>query len=335
MECVSSLSSQEALIVSYTTLVAAVLSLLGASFMIVNYLLFSQGKGISKIVIFLAISDFGWAAVEVIAYSIIISRPELYTTKLCHLFRLLWQFFSGSSVFWTLCISIYLYYNISSLGQENGCVPSSVLNFIFHAISWGLPIIISLVVWRFDLFEDFPGLHICVLREPYHMILWSGPILLAMLFTAFTYCILIKLFLKHSLFTNPTSPQHSNSTPSGKNSLIFRVAMYLLVFVVCWTPSMTSYFIQYWSKCVIFPLVLVSEALLQLQGAFDCLVYGLTNKQLRSHYSNPLHGLLTFLFSPILIIPSLVTYIRRRSILADSRKYKILSQSREASNESK
>ena len=94
------LSPNHALIVSWVTLISAIASLFGSSMMIIACMLFSKGKGISRLVVFLAIADFGWALIEIVAFSIIIHDPLAYTVPLCTVFRLLFQLFSGAAVFW-------------------------------------------------------------------------------------------------------------------------------------------------------------------------------------------------------------------------------------------
>jgi len=294
----------------------------------------------SRFVIFLAIGDFGWAIVEIIAYVILIVDVNLYGNSLCVAGRLLFQFFSGSTIFWTLSIAVFLYRGLvmESNTQISGAPLSSLQhssssrelmknyfdinsNFSmwpFHLVSWGIPFLQCVAVSPF--LQQDSDQRICLPREPFHLLFWFAPLILAIIIAIIIYVILMfklsqtlsKSAGRYSIFSfiTESSTFANASVPIG-----FRLATYILVFIFCWTLNILTYLLQYvYSNCTIFVLLVIADTLLQLQGFLDCVVYGLTNKQLRRVFLKLtlINRFGIVIFAPILVPYSLLYFIYRQ-----------------------
>jgi hypothetical protein len=85
-----------------------------------------------------------------------------------------------------------------------------------------------------------------------------------------------------------------------------RISLYLLVFIVCWFPDIVVYVVSVYVNAEYFVLMGISYTLLlQGQGFFNVLVFGLTNQKFRQLLKNlgPLKSAAFILLSPILMLP--------------------------------
>jgi len=187
----------------------------------------------------------------------------------------------------------------------------------FHVVSWGIPFLQCVAVSPF--LKQDSDQRICLPSEPFHLLFWFAPLILAIIIAIIIYAILmIKLsqalsksggrYNIFSVITEVTSG--AGSVPIG-----FRLTTYILVFIICWTLNILSYLLQYvYSNCTIFILLVIADSLLQLQGFLDCVVYGITNKQLRRVFFklNFFKRIGIIIFAPILVPYSLLYFIYRQ-----------------------
>lgn len=145
------------------------------------------------------------------------------------------------------------------------------------------------------------------------MIFWFFPNMLSFVYTAINCLFIIKLvrgiprnywtaIKRHGILTLPIE---------------IRVILYLVVFFISWPLDIITNAMGYapeFRKCQIFSLLIVYQFLLQFQGAMDAMVFGITNKQLRTHYQErPFRAVIVFLFGPILVIPFFIGYVVRKT----------------------
>jgi len=309
----------------------SVLSVFGSSFILVNMLTLSTGKGISKLVTFLAFGDFGWSVSVSISSALLWFNRNLYSPTFCVLFRVLFQVFAGSSVFWTACISYYLWKALSSKSElyqrrnsiytNSGMVPSSRKNsfensvpmwIAFYLVSCLFPISLALVPALVPGWMITDNMGICFPLPKIHFLLWFGPILLAFVTSLIFYCLMLQIVKRSSASFSFLTAIYS----LGKLSIPvhFRVSLYLFVFFICWSLDLVTFAIRYFSpNCQPFGLMIAYSVLLQSQGLFDALVYGITNKQFRAFYEGKLKfAIFILLLSPLIVLPAIVFAIVKR-----------------------
>jgi len=92
----------------------------------------------------------------------------------------------------------------------------------------------------------------------------------------------------------------------------FRLALYVLVLFVCWIPNIVVYsYVENIGRNQPEVLLIFANGLLALQGFFDCIVYGMTNKEFRSPYSG-FFGFLRGVFSPVLLPYTVIVWAYRK-----------------------
>ena len=111
------------------------LSMLGSLLIILTYILFSDLRTTSRLLlVFLSLMDFGTA----LANSIGMASNYKGTTKECQVQAAFAIFCSMSSYFWTAAIAVYLYLTI--VRQQQALAKKLVK--VFHVVAWGIPLII-------------------------------------------------------------------------------------------------------------------------------------------------------------------------------------------------
>ncbi|KAL6079628.1 hypothetical protein QOT17_000739 [Balamuthia mandrillaris] len=295
-----------------SVLVSASLSLWGASFMLLSYLQISSGRSVlSKLVALLALTDLLWSFTTMAT-----SLSKLLTHhhaddlpwSLCVIFRFFFQFFAGASILWTSSIAVFIYLVICrDRFFARGGGSHTRMWLLFHGLCWGLPFV-SLLPMIVD------GEHVLVRREyvglcfpakVYHRAFWLYPIFFIFLGNAVLYFLILWRIRKER--KNAMLP----STPAKEAAFTF--TLYLLVFFFSWAFDVFETSFR-WAlpDCNLFFLVLTYRAFNNLQGFFDCLVYGLSNKKVRSQffgggYKRGIQTATIFFFAPLLLLPVLLS----------------------------
>eukprot|EP01102_Stenamoeba_stenopodia_P008709 TRINITY_DN2532_c0_g1_i1.p1 TRINITY_DN2532_c0_g1~~TRINITY_DN2532_c0_g1_i1.p1 ORF type:complete len:408 (-),score=56.25 TRINITY_DN2532_c0_g1_i1:68-1291(-) len=315
---------EEQNVVLYVTLASASLSLFGASFMLVSFLLYSRGRLLSQMIACLALGDFGWAlAVMGQTISLIMAQskgenplmeplgpstpassddgslPETFLSWQCG-FRFIIYFFGTSTYIWTTCIAHYVLRTVSSGGNdEEAAGPGDadrLLKYCYHAIGWGLPLGITfLLAPSFD-----PTSPYCSGPEFYLIILYS---LVILDFTINFVIFVVVLTAHRSQFGTSGLWMYYRSDGKLVIPIPLRLGMYLLVFFCCWGFDVITFAMLY-NGCDIFTLNVLAFAVANMQGIFDCIVYGLISTPLRRNYTWT-SGIVTFLLGPLLVVPAM------------------------------
>jgi len=318
------LTPQQVKIVWGATLGAAALSLFCASFMLITIFLFGKRRGMSKLINYLALGDWGWSLTVCISHIILFTDTDIYTPNVCKTFRLFFQFFGGSTVFWTTCISVYLYKCVFHPPVTNNTSGNIIQTsdqqetqerktfLIFHLISWGVPLIfVIILLWKKEIVQDH-SLHLCFPTMWPHFTMWFLPICIC-----FASCVIVYILLMFKLRSMMSWRFIFQGFREQTLALPFRISLYLLVFFTCWGLDITQYIIvsAHGEDTVfgprMFALVVTYNILLQSQGTLDLLIYGVANKEVRKNYSGKkILSILIFLLSPILVIPCMIRPIR-------------------------
>jgi len=164
-------------------------------------------------------------------------------------------------------------------------------------LSWGVPMLMCVGMALFGQLKQDPQQRICLPSGNYHMLIWYLPISLAI-----AVAILLYVLILHILRMRMPVRLYAGSYFV---QVEFKISLYVLIFIACWAPNIVFYSLLYFADvCPPFGLLVTSNILLQSQGLFDCIVYGLTNKRFRGRF----YGLKGFAFAastPFLVIPVL------------------------------
>jgi len=305
-------------IIWWVALCAATISFFGSSFMLVTIQCFGKRKGLSQLIIFLAFADWGWSLSVIIGHTILFLDTSAYTYHVCVFFRVLHQFFGGSTVFWTTCISLFLYRcvfttainpNNSTYSPTVRTTQDKILFFFFHVISWGTPATFCVVIVASRQMIQDEKTRLCFPNTMQHFSMWFLPIIICFICSVIVYALLM-IRLRSTM----TWKYIFKGLRDQTLSLPFRISLYLIVFFVCWSLDITQYLILSFNEDAhIFPLIVAYNIMLMSQGTLDVLVYGLANKEMRKNYTEKLCFCFTLLiFSPLLVIPCMFSGVRRR-----------------------
>jgi len=160
----------------------------------------------------------------------------------------------------------------------------------FNLACWLIPLAIDITLLALvDVHSPF-----CLPRHPFHLFIWGTFIMAGFLWNAILY-ILVKRRLSVMSKAIPSLKQ----TPVGT-----RLSGYMLAFLLCQVPNVVSIIINYvyHHYCNDWWLTEIVLTTLNLTGLANCLVYGVTNRTIRSSYS-VLTGIGTFFAAPFLLLP--------------------------------
>lgn len=315
-------TDEQVYIIHWVTLAASTLSMFGSAFILVSFFLFGKGKGLIKLIVFLALGDFGWST-SVVVNNILLLKYGRLSDPVCFAFRGLFQFFAGSTVFWTLWIGVYLYMTVFH-GKKDTTVNSlekdknrkeTAMMLGFHVIAWGEPLGVIVYCYGAKIFAQANnGIGLCYPNSNViHFWSWFFPIIVCFAISLAVYVLLVFRLTNITSwkFIFKTFTRHTTTL-----SLPFRVSVYLLIFLLCWSLDIVQFILSKMKSIdaeTDFIILVVYSALLQLQGAFDCIVYGLSNKELRNQHSlfieewgkwGPVIMTVFVLMCPILVIPT-------------------------------
>jgi hypothetical protein len=269
---------------------------------------------LASLIAFLALSDLGWSVTTIVTYTnLIVNVFDYENTILCPIHRSFHQFFGGASIMWLGCISHFTVQMIlPASGTSNFWYVTHYdrIFVVYHLISWGLPALDSVVGAFTEKFSADQVLRVCFPEMNYHALFWFLPIGLVFFYILFNYIRILRFVRSKQAVL-----QLQKATMSGKQSISvqMRVILYITVFFICWSPDFICHFFIYALKCTPLFFPTVYSVLQQLQGFFDSLVYGLTNKELRSYYTKKgcLRSVGMVLASPFLVLPCFVYYLFR------------------------
>jgi hypothetical protein len=310
--CFSSFNLDQTHATWFATTLGAGLSLFGSSFMLSYFFFFSHGKNpLSKLVTWLAFTDYLLALNNLANMIIFYSNPDYYVWGLCVFMRVYFQLVAGANCGYTTCIAFFVWRSLWTRTTRTG----KWLWTCFHVFSWVPPLVFVTILLSADLVTRSSSIGLCFPKRPWHIILWFGPIITYFLLNLIFY-IFILLRIHH---IRTRGGLHSVSRPQTRRllSVGLRFSFYLLVFFISWSFDILTYIIQQADpECSVFIFTLIYSFCLQAQGALDCVVYGFTNKSFRRRYLASWKRIFLFIFeisiSPIIVIPGFFVYLKRR-----------------------
>eukprot|EP01119_Soliformovum_irregulare_P026148 TRINITY_DN9894_c0_g1_i1.p1 TRINITY_DN9894_c0_g1~~TRINITY_DN9894_c0_g1_i1.p1 ORF type:complete len:333 (-),score=37.02 TRINITY_DN9894_c0_g1_i1:213-1184(-) len=280
----------------FSGLFSASISLFGSAFMLTTFLFRGKGKGISKFITFIALGDYVASVGVIIPNVFALYFPDAFTYSWCVGLRFLWQLAMSSTVFWTTCTTWFIYRSLSVIRYR----PRWLTWIGMALLCWGLPVLVCILLGALNAMDVAPLSGLCFPREPYHLILWFSPIIASYLATLLFYILI------HKVMWQKKAPL------SLSMQVTYRVSLYALIFLLCWALDIGAYLYYYFNPCHVFALDVILYNLINLQGAFDAIVFGATNKQLKKDaMESPLFTIIQFLFSPILVFPAFVFFCKR------------------------
>ncbi|KAM9967388.1 hypothetical protein ACTFIW_001472 [Dictyostelium discoideum] len=212
-----------------------------------------------------------------------------------------------STFFWTLAISMYIYQqflssstinnnnnNINNINNNinNNKNNNSINNFnksnkiikmLFYFVCWVIPFVLgSILVSGSRLIELNSDLPWCSIDSNIQLMSFYLPLILCLLATIF-FTILIKY-----KFSNDKLACSSSSLINLQSKIIQRLILFLIVILVCWVPSLISFFISFFSKnCKQFLwLEIISSTIQSCQGILNFLSYLSIFKKLKLYFKN-------------------------------------------------
>jgi len=236
------------------------ISLLGAGFIVLTYLLFKETRSFGTTLIFwLSLSDLltslSWL-------------PWNANEQLCIMQAVSLQFFETASYFWSFSISFSLFqvFFLEKLEET-----TRKYFFLNHLINWGYHAFSVLLCLAFGKFGKAGAW--CWIKspqDPFRLLVY-GPMVLVSLFICFTWiAIRWKMRTLQSDF---------------KRQLNRRLSMYLLAFLTSQIPAIinrTQNF--FYPEQPLFFFFMMQAIFQPAQGFLNCLVYGLNEQQLMEYY---------------------------------------------------
>ena len=156
-------------------------------------------------VTYLALGDFGWSVSMAISTAILWTDRTLYTETNCIVFRVLFQVFAGSSVFWTTCIAYYLWKALSAKQIDarrrtvflsgafsqhpstSSSLDSTLMWTVFYLTSWLMPMVLALIPVLVPGWMTTDQFGICFPIPMIHFLFWFGPVAFAFFTTLVIY----------------------------------------------------------------------------------------------------------------------------------------------------
>eukprot|EP01121_Diplochlamys_sp_Union-15-3_P002804 TRINITY_DN1263_c0_g1_i1.p1 TRINITY_DN1263_c0_g1~~TRINITY_DN1263_c0_g1_i1.p1 ORF type:complete len:266 (-),score=28.76 TRINITY_DN1263_c0_g1_i1:235-957(-) len=234
--CQEHISQEKIDVTNILEIVATTLSLFGSFSTILLLVLKNRKQKISLdrhnlelLIVYLAISDFFGSAVGVSTYiqSKYISNKKA-NEILCYTFRALWQFFYTATFFWTSCVAFYTQAKFSKAPYQTVAPSKSRFFIIYHAISWGIPLIIIVVAVAGNFIHHPPNQFWCSLDKNFAFVSWFGPMILTFVWNTVLYGLLVSQLRKRSKFR-----LQSGQYKKMEIRLMKKISMFLLVFLLC------------------------------------------------------------------------------------------------------
>jgi len=179
-----------------------------------------------------------------------------------------------------------------------------VLLWVFHVISWGVPLILCIALLAGHLYtrNSDPGSW-CHPKVPWSYILWEAPMVGAFVVNALLYCALIFL-----LRLRRSKSQNDYIT----RQVMWRLTLFLVVYFIAWAPDVLFHVERLiFPDCSLLWLGILQNMFAPLQGFGNCLVYGLLNRKIRKQHKWYILVLMV-IFSPLLVIPSFIIFTLRK-----------------------
>jgi len=305
--CADSFSDGQVLSFKILDAVSATIGLTGAAFVVNHYLLYSRGLILSRLIFLLSLADLGATFFMVFSSLWILIDEDSYNKVTCSVMRSFIQVFIPASWLITSLIAFYLYRAIVgkrdlflSEGMADKRGKNKKNTYIFWALQmfcWGVPLAISIGLLASDNYKKVDG-GWCEPKRPYQYIVWDFFLFIAFVWNAFFYTLIsFCMVYRHKKFGRGIKTGYCFRMQG-------RLTLFLLVYIVCWLPSLISH-LALLGDCKIFWILILKNCLAPSQGFFNCIVYSLSNRQVRGMYK---WYMIPFavLVSPFMVIPIMV-----------------------------
>jgi len=238
-------------ILDYIILGTGSLGLLGASFIMITFLLFKDIRMFStKLIFFLSLSDF-MVSISWFPFGNV-------NEYLCTIQAMGLQFFLCSSLLWTMCISLSLAFAFYSDKFENFELSHNMK--YYHFLCWGYPTVTVFISLLSNRFADI-GPWCFLVPHTYFRLFYYLP--LAVVFFV-NLGVLVAVRLKIS--------RHKGSIEARMNVI---VSFYLVGFLASQLPSLVNGMQNFFQpENPVFVLYLFQSLFQPMQGFLNCLVYG-------------------------------------------------------------
>ena len=137
-----------------TTTIGGGLSIIGVIFIVVSYFKLVKyragGTTAQTILLYISLADFLAAGSNISS----LWSAALHVGHACKAGAFLIIFASTASFFWTTCLAIHLYLILISKGD---LISETAKMLLFHAVSWGLPLLFSAVALGCDALGQVPS----------------------------------------------------------------------------------------------------------------------------------------------------------------------------------
>ncbi|KAN0047262.1 hypothetical protein ACTA71_001644 [Dictyostelium dimigraforme] len=160
---------------------------------------------------------------------------------------------------------------------------NKIIKMIFYFICWVVPFILgSILVTGSKVMELNSDLPWCSIEPNIQLFSFYFPLIICLITTIF-FTILIKY-----KFSSDKLACSSSSLINLQSKIIQRLILFLIVILICWVPSLISFFISFFSKnCKQFLwLEIISSSFQPLQGFLNFLSYLSIFKHLKLYFKN-------------------------------------------------
>jgi len=258
--------------------VVGTFSFLGSISIICCYIAFPALRKLAfTLVLFMSIADVMAAVGDFLA-------PDGTRCSTCLAQAYLNSIFDLSSVLWTSCITHCLYRAIRHRDAEVYKYQTR-----YHAFSWGVPILLAIV----PQFANAYGLENgrCWIMSTYPSIRFLQFYVPLWLVISYNFAHIV-LLMRHLYALTHRPSTADSSQVRGEVQFFWRLALYPVVLVVCWTPgTINRIHNSVRPDNPVYGLYMAQAIMGSSQGLFNSLVYGLS-PGVRAHLSNAFKKLL-------------------------------------------
>eukprot|EP00026_Physarum_polycephalum_P007505 Phypoly_transcript_07567.p1 GENE.Phypoly_transcript_07567~~Phypoly_transcript_07567.p1 ORF type:complete len:426 (+),score=43.32 Phypoly_transcript_07567:280-1557(+) len=243
--------------------VSGSLSSFGATMLFLSFFLFTELRTYSsRLILYLSISDLG----EAIAWAL---GPASDGHFACILQALGIQFFGVSSVLWQICIATYILQvciGKKHMGRQEK---------YYHMICWGIPGAIIIGGGIGDIFGNSGAW--CWVKHPHELLglfLLYLPYMLSVPYCLFTYIYVDVIFKRRSKADLSTADRIALQRARHK----LRSRFYLIPYAICWACGLINRANNAAGPNRIAALYILQASVFPLQGLWNFLMYGYTER---------------------------------------------------------
>jgi len=268
--------TSERLSLQVVTIIGAVFSMLGSSFIIISFFAFKDLQTFPyKLIMFLSVADFFSSSTYILAVQDLGINPEDKGTDcfednfMCFFTAGMSQYFDFASFLWMGVISFNIYQIMVKRVGEG----AKDFEKIYHLVCWGVPAFFLIIVTATDGLGDAGNW--CWIKHDHQVERWLCyyiPLMIVMGFNCATYCAINRATKKLNM--------------RNQEAVNRRMVLYVGAFLFLRSWSVLNRFVELVDGNVgVFPLMFLHSMFSPVQGLANALVYGF-NKKTKGHYYN-------------------------------------------------